>query len=313
MADAKSNRNEDSSDREIVISRVFDAPRELVWNAMTDPQQVVQWWGPRGFTTTTEIMDVRPGGVWKHTMHGPDGKNYPNKSIFREVVRPERIVYSHGGGREDGGGGATFVATWTFETVEARKTRLTLRMVFPSKEGRDFVVREYGAIEGGKQTLERLGEHVASFLAPGPEAAREIVTTRTLAAARDAVFRAWTDPALLAQWWGPAGFKNTFHQFEPAAGGEWRFTMHGPDGANYENHCRFREVTAPSRIEFDHIEPVHAFSVLATFEAEGGRTRVRFRMRFDDPAECARIRDFVVPANEQNLDRLEAVLAGRST
>ncbi|MGD1087457.1 MAG: SRPBCC family protein [Verrucomicrobiota bacterium] len=146
-------------DREIVITRVFDAPRELVWQAMTDSQHVIHWWGPRGFTTTIEEMDVRPGGVWKHVMHGPDGANYPNKSVFKEVVKPERIVFSHGGERE-GGPGAHFEATWTFDVVDTGKTRVTIRMVFPSAADRDFVVREFGAIEGGKQTLERLAEHL---------------------------------------------------------------------------------------------------------------------------------------------------------
>ena len=150
---------ENSSDREIVISRIFDAPRELVWQAMTDPKHVVHWWGPRGFTTTIETMDVRPGGIWKQTLHGPDGANYPNKSVFKEVVPPERIVYSHAGGRK-GGPGASFVSTWTFEIVDARKTKVTIRMVFPSAEARDFVVKEFGAVEGGKQTLERLAEHL---------------------------------------------------------------------------------------------------------------------------------------------------------
>lgn len=156
-----SNAATDAADREIVLSREFEAPRELVWDAMTNPDHVVNWWGPRGFTTKIETMDVRPGGVWKHTMIGPDGTRYPNKSVFREVVRPGRIVYSHGGGREEGPG-ATFVATWTFEALAADRTRVTIRMVFTSASARDFVIREFGAIEGGKQTLERLGEHLAS-------------------------------------------------------------------------------------------------------------------------------------------------------
>jgi len=149
----------ENADREIFITREFSAPRELVWEAMTNPKHVVNWWGPRGFTTTIEEMDVRPGGVWKHIMRGPDGTNYPNKSIFKEIVKPERIVYSHGGRRE-GGPGVSFVATWTFETVEAGRTRLTLRQIFPSAAERDFIVKEFGAIEGGKQTLERLGEYL---------------------------------------------------------------------------------------------------------------------------------------------------------
>jgi uncharacterized protein YndB with AHSA1/START domain len=147
-----------SADREMVISRVFDAPREMVWNAWTDPKQVVKWWGPHGFTTTVQEMDVRPGGVWRHTMHGPDGTNYPNKSVFSEVVRHERIVFSHGGGKE-GGSEANFKSTWTFEEQEG-KTRLTVRMVFDSAQERDRVERDFGAIEGGQQTLERLAEHL---------------------------------------------------------------------------------------------------------------------------------------------------------
>ena len=153
---------ESSPEREIVTSRVFDAPRELVWSAMTDAKHVVNWWGPRGFTTTVETMDVRVGGVWKHTMHGPDGTDYPNKSIFREVVRPERIVYSHAGG--DGKGpGANFVAWWTFEEIAANRTKLTVRLVFPSKDARDFVEQKFGAAEGGKQTLARLAEYLPAM------------------------------------------------------------------------------------------------------------------------------------------------------
>ncbi len=157
---------EANSDREIVISRVLHAPRELVWEAWTNPRHVANWWGPRGFTTTIKQMDFRVGGVWEHTMHGPDGTNYPNKSVFKEIVPFERITYSHGGGREDAQTqGATFVATWTFETMGPRETRLTVRMVFPSKETRDRVVRDFGAIEGGQQTLERAADYLKGMSA----------------------------------------------------------------------------------------------------------------------------------------------------
>ncbi len=126
---------------------------------MTNPKHVVNWWGPRGFSTTIEEMDFRVGGVWKHVMRGPDGVNYPNKSIFKEIVKPERIVYQHGGKRENGPG-VSFVSTWTFEALAVDKTRVAIRMVFPAAAERDFVVKEFGAIEGGKQTLERLGEYL---------------------------------------------------------------------------------------------------------------------------------------------------------
>jgi uncharacterized protein YndB with AHSA1/START domain len=152
-----------TADREIVITRVFDAPRELILDAWTDPKQVVRWWGPRGFTTTIHEMDVRPGGVWKQTMHGPDGTDYPNRSVFIDVVKPERIVYSMAGGKK-GDPGHQFEATWTFD-AQGDKTKLTLRMLFPSAEIRERIAKAYGVIEGGNQTLDRLGEHLMEMSA----------------------------------------------------------------------------------------------------------------------------------------------------
>ncbi len=152
-----------TADREILISRIVNAPRELVWQAMTDPHHIVHWWGPRGFSTTIEEMDVRPGGVWSQVMHGPDGANYPNRSVFTEVLKPERISFSQAGRRE-GGPGTEHKSTWLFEALEEGKTKVTIHMIFPSAAAREMVVREFGAIEGGKQTLERLSEHLEKMI-----------------------------------------------------------------------------------------------------------------------------------------------------
>ncbi|MDB5309464.1 MAG: hypothetical protein JWO38_3666 [Gemmataceae bacterium] len=156
----KNDSAADTSDREIVITRVIDAPRDLVFSAWTDPEHVSRWWGPRGFTTTTSRMDVSPGGVWRFVMHGPDGRDYQNKIVFSEVVKPERLVYAHGG--DDEGEPVNFHVTVTFED-QAGKTKLTMRSLFPSAEERDRVVREYGAVEGGNQTLARLAEHLTKM------------------------------------------------------------------------------------------------------------------------------------------------------
>jgi uncharacterized protein YndB with AHSA1/START domain len=139
--------------REIVSTRVFDAPRELVFAAWTDPKGITKWWGPHGFTTTTHEMDVRPGGVWRHTMHGPDGVDYENEIVYMEVVNPERLTYDHVSR-------PLFHATVTFEDQGGR-TKLTLRMLFETAEEREWVAREHGAVEGAAQTLERLGELLA--------------------------------------------------------------------------------------------------------------------------------------------------------
>ncbi|MEA2640074.1 MAG: hypothetical protein QOF51_1468 [Chloroflexota bacterium] len=154
---ASSSEPTATADREIVVSRVLDAPRELVFKAWIDPQHVAQWWGPTGFTTTTHEMDVRPGGVWRFIMHGPDGVDYPNWIKYLEVVEPERLVYNHGGEDE---GQSDFQTTVTF-VDQGGKTALTMRAVFPTAEARDYVVKEYGALDGGQQTLERLGAYVA--------------------------------------------------------------------------------------------------------------------------------------------------------
>jgi uncharacterized protein YndB with AHSA1/START domain len=136
---------------------------------------------------------------------------------------------------------------------------------------------------------------------------REIVSTRLIDASRDLVFKAWTDPHHLVQWWGPKGFTNTFHEFEPTPGGRWRFVMHGPDGRDYQNESVFAEVVRPERVVFDHISGP-TFRLTATFNDEDGKTRVTFRQQFETAAECAKVKLFAAPANEENLDKLEAEL-----
>jgi uncharacterized protein YndB with AHSA1/START domain len=150
--------NESTADREVVITRVIDVPRELVFDAWIDPEHIGEWWGPRGFTITTHEMDVRPGGVWRFMMHGPDGVDYPNRIEYLEIVRPERLVFDHGGEVKDE---SEFHVTVTFEE-ESGKTRLTMRSLFATAAEREKVVREYGAIEGGNQTIDRLVEYLAS-------------------------------------------------------------------------------------------------------------------------------------------------------
>jgi uncharacterized protein YndB with AHSA1/START domain len=145
-------------DRELIITRVFNAPRKLVFEAFTDPEQLPQWWGPRGFTITVQEFDIRPGGVWRFVMHGPDGVDYDNKIVYIEVLSPQLLVYSHGGDEED----EQFQVTVTFAELD-NKTELTMRMLFKSAAELDKVVKEYGAIEGAKSTLNRLEEQLAKM------------------------------------------------------------------------------------------------------------------------------------------------------
>jgi uncharacterized protein YndB with AHSA1/START domain len=137
---------------------------------------------------------------------------------------------------------------------------------------------------------------------------REIVSARSFAAPRERVFDAFSDPARLARWWGPEGFTSTFHEFDFRPGGRWRFLMRGPDGAEYPNESVFVEVARPERIVLRHLGE-HRYELEITLEDVGGRTRAGWRMRHETAAECAKVKPFVVAANEQNFDRLAAELA----
>ncbi len=145
----------------IITTRVIDAPRDLVFEAWTDPKHLAQWWGPIGFTTTTSAFDMRPGGVWRFVMHGPDGRDYQNRIIFDEIVRPERIAYHHGGGGDVEP--VQFRTTVTFEDLGGNRTRLTLHAVFPTPADRDRVIKDYGADKGAAETLSRLADYVATL------------------------------------------------------------------------------------------------------------------------------------------------------
>ncbi|MGC1444957.1 MAG: SRPBCC family protein [Xanthobacteraceae bacterium] len=145
--------------RSIIGTRIFNAPRDLVFSAFTDPKHLDHWWGPNGFTTTTSAFDFRPGGVWRFVMHGPDGRDYQNRMTFEEIVRPERIVYHHGGGGDVKP--VQFRITVIFEDLGG-KTRLVWSNNFPSAAERDRVIKEYGADKGLVQTMARLAEFVAA-------------------------------------------------------------------------------------------------------------------------------------------------------
>jgi uncharacterized protein YndB with AHSA1/START domain len=143
-----------TTDREISTTRTFDAPRELVWSVWTDPKHIEQWWGPNGFTTTTKEYDLRPGGVWLFTMHGPDGTDYRNDVTFTAVVEPELLQYDHGPS-------PIFSVTVKFDEDGERRTKLTMQMLFPTAAERDRTIEKFGALEGQKQTLNRLEKYLA--------------------------------------------------------------------------------------------------------------------------------------------------------
>lgn len=147
---------------------------------------------------------------------------------------------------------------------------------------------------------------LSSIQHPDPE--RTLFSSRVLKAPPELVYRAWTEAEHLKNWWGPNGFSNTFHVFDPQPGGRWEFTMHGPDGSNYPNESVFIVVEPHSRIIFDHVCPPF-FQLQAGFEAAGnGETHITFTQIFDTAGTLDKIRSFIGNKNEENLDRLEREL-----
>ncbi|HEU4331771.1 MAG TPA: SRPBCC family protein [Lapillicoccus sp.] len=145
-----------TADREIVISRVIGAPREVVFEAFTEVRHLSKWWGPDGFTTTTRSFDFRPGGTWDFVMHGPGGADYQEWITWTSIDPPQRIALRHGAFRDDP---EAFDSVLTFEPTE-EGTRIVMRTLFPTREIHDEAVEKYHAIEGGQQTLSNLAAYV---------------------------------------------------------------------------------------------------------------------------------------------------------
>lgn len=137
---------------------------------------------------------------------------------------------------------------------------------------------------------------------------RTIVTIRTFNAVREVVFSAWTNPELLKKWWGPKGFTNTFYEFDLRPSGKWKFTMHGPNGGNYQNESVFVEIKEPERIVLHHVSNPQ-FLLTANFEdADNNKTKLVFEQQFNTVEEYNKIKLYAVDANEENMDRLEDVI-----
>jgi len=313
---AKKDPASESSELDFVITRLFDAPRALVWKAWTEPQGLAAWWGPHGFHNHCEL-DAREGGAYRIVMRSADGVEYPMKGIYQEIRAPERLVYtsdlsehpvawhdlvSPARDRRAPLPSLLSVTTVTFEE-RAGGTQVTVRMRFESAAVRDALVKT-GMTDGWSQSLDRLGSVV------GPNTSdREIVATRVFDAPRELVWKAWTDPKHIARWWGPNGFRNTISLMEVKPGGVWEFVMHGPDGTDYKNKIVYGEVIEPVRLTYDHVSGPF-FHVTVTFIELGGKTQLTMRMVFDTAAarDKADKQFGAVEGMSQTLGRLRDLL-----
>lgn len=226
-----------SKPNEIALSRVYDAPVNMVWDAWVEPEQVAQWWGPRGFTLTTAHKDVRTGGSWKYVMHGPDGTDYPNHTKFLEVEKHRRLVYDHGGNDDQP---PMFRVTVVFTPV-GEKTKMDMTMAFvdaPTAKQTKKFIRE----AGGNATWDRLAEYLAKD--------DRFVINRTFDAPIDLVFDMWTKPEHIAAWLPPTGFTMAYRRAEIRPGGSSFAMMTNGQGLTMYSHAEYRELERPHRIVY---------------------------------------------------------------
>ena len=240
-------QGDDSADRRLSVSRTIHAPRERVWRAFTDPAHLPHWWGPRGFSITTQEMDLREGGVWRFVMHGADGTDYPNVIRYTRLDKPSRIEGIHGAHSENDPD--AFRMTVTLDE-RGDDTDVTLSLLFADAAQRDTAVREIGAIEGGRETLARLSERVELIRLDDEPRENQFVFTRTVNAPRSLVWKAYTDADALAAWWAPAGQTNKVLQLDLRPDGIYHYAQTSSIGKPIYGRFVYREVTPPERLVF---------------------------------------------------------------
>ncbi len=225
---------------EIYIERIYDAPVKAVWEAWTVTDKVEKWWGPRGFSLTTHSKDLRSGGHWHYTMHGPDGTDYPNRTFYHEVQPFQKLIYDHGANDTQP---PLFRVTALFEEF-AGKTKLKMIMSLASAEAA-VSIRKFIKEAGGNATWDRLAEYVNETEC----GVQSFVINRSFPTSIETLFQAWTTPAQLCQWLPPAGFEMECLQADIRGGGKLLSRMSNDNGVSFCVQFDYLECS-PSRLVY---------------------------------------------------------------
>jgi uncharacterized protein YndB with AHSA1/START domain len=276
------------SDREILMTRTLDAPRDLVFEAMTKAEHVRRWWGPCRLTAEVCEIDFRVGGNWRYVFRAPDGKKVEFTGVYKKIAPPESFVYTECY-VEPKLGNPEWLTTVTLEDL-GEKTKMTSRLLHPSKEQRDGHANS-GMESGAAETFDRLNEIVT---AQANLMERSIEIVRIFDAPRELVYEAWTDPEHMTQWWGPRVFTNHSCKLDVRPGGAWQIVMRSPDGTDYGCKGIYSEVTPPERLVFtnDAVDrndkPLLRGVTTVTFEKhEGNKTKLTLQTRAEGLVDYA--------------------------
>ena len=257
----QSVENKNTTDRELIVSRLLNAPIELVWKVWTEPDHIKNWWGPNGFTNTIFGMDMKAGGKWDYIMHGPDGTDYKNKSVFKEIVKYKRIVYEHVSGPK-------FTATIEFEK-QGDKTFLKWHMLFETTEEFIRTVKTFKADEGLKQNVEKLQVYLDNQ--PAQFIDGIIVIERVYNAPVQKVWEAITDKDEMKKWYFDLA------EFKAEPGFEFKFIGEGKQGEKFLHLCKVIEVVPKKKLTYSWRYDGYEGNSFVTFELfeEGNKTRVK--------------------------------------
>lgn len=226
---------------DLKLYREYDAPLSAVWDAWSKPEQITEWWGPRGFTTTTHSRDLKTGGTWKYTMHGPDKVDYENFTKYLEVENHKKLVYDHGGTETSN---ALFRVTVLF-SQENGKTQMDMTMTFPNAEAAETSAR-FIKKAGGDATWDRLAE----FLEQKLNGKEKFVINRSFNTSLEKMFQLWSDPAEVQKWACPTGFSMTYNHVDIKDGGKSFYTMSDGKDTKMHGRCQYLEVSKPDRIVY---------------------------------------------------------------
>ncbi|HET7319429.1 MAG TPA: SRPBCC domain-containing protein [Nitrospirota bacterium] len=306
---------------ELTIARIFDAPRELMWKAWTDPEHLKKWWGPKYFTAPYSMIDLRVGGRYLHAMRGPDGKDYWSTGIYREIVPLERFVCTDSFADDKG----NVVPASHYGMAGDWPLELRVKVTFEDLGGRTKMTLRHEGIPAGpmleqceigwSESFDKLAEYIVPVDRTRITAERgkqEVIITRVYDAPRNLVFKACTDRNLIAQWWGPKRFTTAIDKMDVRPGGVWRYVQRDAAGNTYAFHGVYHEVRSPECI-IDTFEyegaPGHVSLETLALEDLGGKTQWTARSVFQTVEDRdAMLKSGMEEGVYETMDRLAELL-----
>lgn len=226
---------------EIYLERIYDAPVEIVWDAWVDPAQAAHWWGPRGFTLTTHSKELRVGGQWRYTMHGPDGTDYPNIATYHEIDEHKSLVYDHGATDDT----PPLFRVTVYFTAIGKKTLMEMTMSLATAEAATQT-RQFIKQAGGESTWDRFAEYLGAQI----EHKERFVINRSFAAPIDVMYDMWTKAEHFSKWLPPTGFTMSFMRADLHEGGSSSYKMTNGSNITMYGRAFYLEMSKPNRLVY---------------------------------------------------------------